>query len=74
MSGLHASFFNVGTKGKDMLIDRIFTILLSRFNLKLISLPLKLYIQSPTDILITYLSMKFGISKIIITLIIAFLL
>ena len=73
MSGLHASFFKVGCKGKDMLMDRIFTLLLNRYNFKIISLPMKLLIQSPTDILITYLSMKFGISKIIITLILAFL-
>ena len=74
MNGFHESFFNVGVKGKDMLIDRIFKILLSRFNLKIITVPLKVFIQSPTDVLIAYLSMKFGISKIIITLIIAFLL
>ncbi len=74
MSGSLASFFKVGCKGKDILIDRIFKLLLNKFNLKLISLPMKLYIQSPTDILITYLSMKLGMDKIIITLIIAFLL
>ena len=74
MNGYLVSFFNVGCKGKDMLIDKIFKLLLNKFNLKLLSLPIKLYIQSPTDILISFISMKFGISKIIITLIIAFLL
>ena len=74
MSGLLASFFKVGNLGKDILIDRIFTLLLNRFNFKIVSLPMKLLIQSPTDILITYLSVKLGMDKIIIVLILAFLL
>ena len=57
-----------------MLIDKIFTLLLNRYNFKIISLPMKLLIQSPTDILITYLSVKLGMSKVIIVLILAFLL
>jgi hypothetical protein len=60
-------------KGKDMLFDRIFKLLLNRFNFKIVSLPMKLLIQSPTDILITYLSVKLGMDKIIIVLILAFL-
>lgn len=71
--GLQESFFNVGMKGKDMLFDRIFKLLLNRFNFKIVSLPMKLLIQSPTDILITYLSVKLGMDKIIIVLILAFL-
>jgi hypothetical protein len=74
MSGSLANFFKVGIKGKDIIIDRIFTLLLNRFNFKIVSLPMKLLMQSPTDILITYLSTKLGMDKIIITLIIAFLL
>ena len=73
-NGLLVSFFNVGIKGKNMLIDRIFKILISKFNLKIITVPMNIFIQSPTDILITYLSIKFGVDKIIITLILAFLL
>ena len=61
-------------KGKDMLMDKIFKLLLNKFNFKIISLPMKLLIQSPTDILITYLSVKLGMDKIIIVLILAFLL
>ena len=72
--GLQESFFNVGIKGKDMIIDRIFKLILNRYNFKIISLPMKLLIQSPTDILITYLSVKLGMSKFIIVLILAFLL
>jgi hypothetical protein len=71
--GLQENFFKVGLKGKDMLMDRIFTLLLNRFNFKIVSLPMKLLIQSPTDILITYLSVKLGMDKIIIVLILAFL-
>ena len=56
-----------------MLFDRIFKLLLNRFNFKIVSLPMKLLIQSPTDILITYLSVKLGMDKIIIVLILAFL-
>ena len=57
-----------------MLMDKIFKLLLNRFNFKIISIPMKLLIQSPTDILITYLSVKLGMSKFIIVLILAFLL
>ena len=71
--GLQENFFKVGMKGKDMLFDRIFKLLLNRFNFKIVSLPMKLLIQSPTDILITYLSVKLGMDKIIIVLILAFL-
>ena len=71
--GLQESFFNVGMKGKDILIDRIFKLILNRYNFKIVSLPMKLLIQSPTDILITYLSVKLGMDKIIIVLILAFL-
>jgi len=72
--GFQVSFFNVGMKGKDLLIDTIFKLILNRYNFKIISLPMKLLIQSPTDILITYLSVKLGMDKIIIVLILAFLL
>ena len=58
----------------DYYFDKIYAILLSRFNFKIISLPFKIIIQSPNDILVNYLCMKFGLSKLIITLILAFLL
>ena len=61
-------------KGKDMIFDRIFKYLLNKYSFRVISIPMKLLIQSPTDILITYLSVKLGMSKFIIILILAFLL
>ena len=58
-----------------MLIDRIIAILLNKYNLKVLSIPLQfMHIASPTDYLISYLSLKLGLNKIIIGLIIAFLL
>ena len=62
-------------KGKSMLIDRIISLMLNKYNLKIVSIPFYiLNISSPTDILISFLSAKLGLSKVIITLIIAFLL
>jgi hypothetical protein len=58
-----------------MLIDRLIGILLSKYNLKIITIPLQyLKISSPTDLLVSYLSLKLGMDKIIIGLIIAFIL
>lgn len=58
-----------------MLVDRIYNIVLRKFKFKIISIPIYFYnINTPTTLLINYLSLHIGLNKIVITLIIAFLL
>jgi len=58
-----------------MLVDRIFNLLLRKYKFKLVSIPIYFYnINTPTTLLINYLSLHVGLNKVIITLIIAFLL
>ena len=73
--GFIKSFFNVGKQFKDSGTDRIQQLILSYFNLNLsFTLATVVSLQSPQNMLITFLCMKTGYSKLVITLILAFLL